>query len=321
VTETIAVTGAVGFIGSHVSQRLLEQGDAVVGLDNFDPFYDRSIKEEALAALSGHPRFRFLEGDIRDPERVRRLLEGADAVIHLAARAGVRPSLEDPVLYSSVNVVGTTMLLETCRAAGVRRIVFGSSSSVYGDDSEPPFREDAAAVRPISPYAATKRAGELLCEAFAHLYALRIAVLRFFTVYGPRQRPDLAIHKFTRLLSHGRSIPQFGDGSAERDHTHIADIVQGVTGALAWTAGTGAACRTYNLGESRTVRLDRLIELIATALGVAPVIERLPPQPGDVRRTFADIGRARAELGYAPTVRMEDGIPDFIAWYRGWCGR
>jgi UDP-glucuronate 4-epimerase len=235
----VTVTGAAGFIGSHVSQHLLDAGYSVIGLDNFDPFYQRSIKEEALAGLSRSLRFRFIEGDIRSPEHVAASLEGTDAVIHLAARAGVRPSLEDPVRCSSVNVVGTTTMLEACRVRGVRRIVFGSSSSVYGDDTSPPFREDASAALPLSPYAATKRAGELLCGAFSHLYGLRIASLRFFTVYGPRQRPDLAIHRFTRLLSEGRPIQQFGDGAAERDHTHVADIVQGVLGALAGPAPSG----------------------------------------------------------------------------------
>lgn len=320
MSTTVAVTGAVGFIGSHVCQRLIDDGFTVTGLDNFDPFYPRSIKEQALASLARSARFRFVEGDIRNADHLRGALEGASAVIHLAARAGVRPSLEDPVLYSSVNVGGTTAVLETCRMVGLRRIVFGSSSSVYGDDTKPPFREDAGAVRPVSPYAATKRSGELLCEAFAHLYGLRIASLRFFTVYGPRQRPDLAIHKFTRLLTEGLPIQQFGDGAAERDHTHVSDIVQGVMGALAWTEREQPAHAIFNLGESRTVRLDRLIELIASALGVSPRVEIHPPQPGDVQRTFADIGKARAHLGYNPTVRIEDGIPEFVDWYRRWRG-
>jgi UDP-glucuronate 4-epimerase len=320
VTTSVAVTGAVGFIGSHVCQRLLDDGYTVRGLDNFDPFYPRSIKEEARAALSRSSRFRFVEGDIRNADHVRSAVDGASAVIHLAARAGVRPSLEDPVLYGSVNVVGTTVVLEACRAAGVRRIVFGSSSSVYGDDTQPPFREDATAVRPVSPYAATKRSGELLCEAFAHLYGLRIASLRFFTVYGPRQRPDLAIHKFTRQLLEGQPVQQFGDGAAERDHTHVSDIVQGVMGALAWTEADEGGHEIFNLGESRTIRLDRLIALIASALGVTPRVEVRPPQPGDVLRTFADITKARAHLAYHPTVKIEDGIPEFVDWYRRWRG-
>jgi UDP-glucuronate 4-epimerase len=319
MTERIVVTGAVGFIGSHVAARLLDDAE-VVGIDNFDPFYDRSIKQSALASLSRSPRFRFVEGDIREPAVLERCLDGADVVVHLAARAGVRPSIEDPILYASVNVAGTAAVLQGCRAAGVRRVVFGSSSSVYGDDTPAPFREDALALKPISPYAATKRAGELLCETFTHLYGLRIASLRFFTVYGPRQRPDLAIHKFTRLLSEGRPIDQYGDGSAERDHTHVGDIVQGVLGALAWTRSGTSACEIFNLGESQTVRLDRLISLIADALGVRPDVRTLPAQPGDVRCTCADIAKARAVLGYAPRMDIEDGIHQFVDWYRGWRG-
>lgn len=320
MTGRVLVTGAAGFIGSHTCEALLARDWEVVGLDNFDPFYDRSIKESSLAALGRDARFSFVEGDIRDAAVVARCLKGADAVIHLAARAGVRPSLEDPCLYASVNVEGTTRILEACRQAGVRRVVFGSSSSVYGDDTPAPFEESALAVNPISPYAATKRAGELLCETFTHLYGLRIAALRFFTVYGPRQRPDLAIHKFTRLISEGQPIDQYGDGSAERDHTHISDILQGVLGALAWTDGDGAACETFNLGESRTVRLDELISLIGKALDRQPTVRRLPPQPGDVRRTCASITKARSVLGYAPRVPIEDGISEFVTWYRRWRG-
>jgi UDP-glucuronate 4-epimerase len=320
MTGRILVTGAAGFIGSHLCDALLADGWDVVGLDNFDPFYDRRIKESSLESLRGHNRFSFVEGDIRDVAVVSRCLKGADAVVHLAARAGVRPSLEDPGLYAAVNVVGTTSILEACQRARVRRVVFGSSSSVYGDDTPVPFSEEALAVKPISPYAATKRAGELLCETFAHLYGLRVAALRFFTVYGPRQRPDLAIHKFTRLISDGQPIEQYGDGSAERDHTHISDIVRGVLGAVAWTEATDPACDMFNLGESRTVRLDELIRLIGSALGREPNVRLLPAQPGDVRRTCADISKARQVLGYSPRVPIEDGIPEFVAWYRRWRG-
>ena len=320
MTARILVTGAAGFIGSHACEALLARGWDVVGLDNFDPFYDRAIKESSVEALRSHQRFSFVEGDIRDGAVVARCLQGTDAVLHLAARAGVRPSLEDPSLYASVNVVGTAQILEACHRAGVRRVVFGSSSSVYGDDTPVPFGEGAIAVKPISPYAATKRAGELLCETFVHLYGLRVAVLRFFTVYGPRQRPDLAIHKFTRLISEGHPIDQYGDGSAERDHTHISDIVQGVLGALAWTETAEPACDTFNLGESRTVRLDELISLIGNALGREPTVRRQPTQPGDVRRTCADIAKARSALGYAPRVPIEDGISEFVTWYRRWRG-
>jgi UDP-glucuronate 4-epimerase len=316
----VAVTGAAGFIGSHCCRALLNAGHEVSALDNFDPFYDRRIKERGLAALRPLDGFRFLEGDIRDSVAVRTALAGCEAVVHLAARAGVRPSIEQPVLYSSINVDGTVQLLDACREWGIRRFVFGSSSSVYGDATEPPFREDAPAVNPISPYAATKRAGELLCGVYAHLYGMRIASLRFFTVYGPRQRPDLAIHRFTSLLATGRTIQQYGDGSSERDYTHVDDIVQGVLGAVRWVGQPGAAHEIVNLGESRTVSLNRLISLIAGSLGVEPSIEYLPEQPGDVRRTCADISKAGRLLGYHPTVTIEEGIPAFVDWFRGHYG-
>jgi UDP-glucuronate 4-epimerase len=312
----LLVTGAAGFIGSHVCGAALAAGHQVVGLDNFDPFYARALKEKGLATLTNHAGFTFVEGDIRDGDAVDTALDGVDVVLHLAARAGVRPSIESPELYTSINVDGTVTLLERCYRRGLRRFVFGSSSSVYGDATPVPFREDAAAVDPISPYAATKRAGELLCRVYTHLHDFRIASLRFFTVYGPRQRPDLAIHKFTRLIAEGRPIPQYGDGSTERDYTHADDIVRGVLGAVRWVEADGPAYEIFNLGESQTVRLDRLIALIAEALGMEPVIERLPMQPGDVRCTYADIGKARRVLGYDPRVSIDDGIPRFVRWYQ-----
>lgn len=317
----VLVTGAAGFLGSHIAEALVARGETVVGLDNFDRFYDRSVKEANVAALRKSKKFELVEGDIRDAALVRGLLSKGDAVVHLAARAGVRPSLEDPVLYSSVNVVGTTTLLEVARAAGVAGFVFAGSSSVYGDSAPVPFREDYAAVAPISPYAASKRAGELLCATFAHLYGMRLMSLRFFTVYGPRQRPDLAIHKFTRLLSRGEPITMFGDGSTERDYTWVDDIVQGVLAARDWVAQPGGAFEIVNLGESQTVRLDRLIELIGEALGVSPTIVRQPPQPGDVQRTCADVSRARELLGYRPTTSIEAGIPRFVRWFKEAHGR
>jgi len=314
--ECVLVTGAAGFIGGHCCHALLGQGWRVLGIDNFDPFYDRSLKEQALADLESRPGFSFVEGDIRDGELVERLVKETDLVLHLAARAGVRPSIEDPGLYCSVNVTGTVSLLEACRRAGVRRFVFGSSSSVYGDRTPAPFREDSPAIDPISPYAATKRAGELICRVYTHLHGFRVAALRFFTVYGPRQRPDLAIHRFTRLLAAGEAIQQFGDGSTERDYTHIDDIVDGVLGAVRWTEQPEVAFETFNLGESRTVRLDRLIVLISESLGVTPKIELRPMSPGDVQRTFADVSKARAVLGYNPRVPIEDGVRRFVEWYR-----
>jgi len=316
MNDRVVVTGAAGFIGGHVCQALLDAGYSVTGLDNFDPFYDRAIKEDTVGELKAQRTFSFVEGDIRDSGVLNQVLRGTGVVVHLAARAGVRPSIEDPVLYSSVNVEGTVCLLEQCRRAGVRRVVFGSSSSVYGDATPVPFSEEAAAVAPVSPYAATKRAGELLCQVYSDLYDMRIAALRFFTVYGPKQRPDLAIHRFTRLLTSRSPIQQFGDGSTERDYTHVSDILKGVIGAVRWTESEDPLLEIFNLGESRTVRLDRLIELIAGALGVEPQIERLPRQPGDVVRTFADISKARRMLGYDPCISIEDGIIDFVEWYR-----
>jgi len=318
----VLVTGAAGFLGSHVAEALLARGETVTGLDNFDGFYARAVKEANVAGLAGQARFTMVEGDIRDAGLVRSLLGPGDVVVHLAARAGVRPSLEDPALYASVNVTGTATLLEAARSSGVTAFVFAGSSSVYGDSAPVPFREDDAALQPISPYAATKRAAELLCSSFVHLYGMRIMSLRFFTAYGPRQRPDLAIHRFVSLMAAGQAVPQFGDGSTERDYTWVDDIVQGVVAARDWVARpAGAAFEIVNLGESRTVRLDRLIALIAEALGVTPLIERRPMQPGDVRRTCADISRARALLGYQPTTAIEDGIPRFIRWFMEAHGR
>jgi UDP-glucuronate 4-epimerase len=317
MTDCVLVTGAAGFIGGHMCRALLDAGYEVVGIDNFDPFYDRAIKEEAIAELSERSGFRFTEADVRDKDAIARLLDGVEVVVHLAARAGVRPSIEEPSLYASVNVEGTVTLLEACREAGVRRFVFGSSSSVYGETAPVPFSEDFPALSPISPYAATKRAGELACQVYTHLHGLRIASLRFFTVYGHRQRPDLAIHKFTRLMATGQRIQRYGDGSTERDYTHVDDIVKGVLGAVRWTERDEPDHEIFNLGESRTVRLDRLISMIGEALEVEPVIEQLPAQPGDVSRTFANIGKARRDLGYDPTVKIEHGIVDFVDWYRG----
>ncbi len=316
MSSRVLVTGAAGFIGSHCCRKLLDGGYMVVGLDNFDPFYDREIKERSLLLLEGK-NFEFVEGDIRDAPLVERVAGGAEVLLHLAARAGVRPSIEEPAQYSDVNVTGTAVVLEACRRAGVRRVLFGSSSSVYGDTTPVPFHEDHPATDPISPYAATKRAGELLCEVYTHLHAFRVAALRFFTVYRARQRPDLAIHRFTRLLASGKSIQQFGDGSSERDYTYVDDIVDGILGAVRWVSQSGAGFELINLGESRTVRLDRLIALIAEELRGAPRDrERVPPVPGDVRRTCADVSKAKALLGYDPRVTIEEGIRRFVAWYQ-----
>ena len=319
MAEHVLVTGAAGFIGSHVVDALLARGDRVVGVDNFDAFYDPAIKRSNLGAALRSPSFRLIEADIRDEAAMRDAMrtDRPDVLIHLAARAGVRPSIAAPALYADVNVRGTSVLLEAARDAGVERVVFASSSSVYGDTSPVPFRESDPAVTPVSPYAATKRAGELLCETFAHLEPrLRIVSLRFFTVYGPRQRPDLAIHKFARLIDAGRPIPVFGDGTTSRDYTYVSDTVQGVLAAIDRTLEAGVRHEIYNLGESQTITLSELIALLEDALGRTATIERLPPQPGDVQRTFADISRARAVLGYAPGVSIHEGIRRFVAWLR-----
>jgi UDP-glucuronate 4-epimerase len=321
----VLVTGAAGFIGSHLSERLIARGDEVVGLDNFDAFYPRAFKERNLVALVGSPRFSLVEGDVRAPEDLARAFAARpDAVVHLAALAGVRPSLADPARYADVNVLGTVRLTEAARAHGVRRFVFASSSSVYGLDSEPPFKESDPCLKPLSPYASTKRAGELGLFAAHHLYDLDVTCLRFFTVYGPRQRPDLAIHKFARLILAGKPIELYGDGSTSRDYTWIDDIIDGVVASLDETGGTGEtggqsrapAFRIYNLGGSRTTTLLGLVELLSNALGKKPVIEWRPEQPGDMKRTLADVSFVGRALGYAPRVPIEEGIARFAAWVK-----
>jgi UDP-glucuronate 4-epimerase len=310
----ILVTGGAGFIGSHLVERLLAGGRRVVVLDNFDGFYDPAIKRRNLAPSLDHPSFRLVEGDIRDAACLDDLFGGEtlEAVIHLAARAGVRPSIDDPVLYTSVNLDGTTRLLEACRAHGVARFVFGSSSSVYGNNRKVPFSEDDPVDHPISPYAATKKAGELICHAHHHLFGIAVACLRFFTVYGPRQRPEMAIHKFVRAIAAGEPVQQYGDGSSARDYTYVDDIVDGIVRAL-------ERARTYhvwNLGGSHTITLAELLQAIGRGLGVEPRIEQLPMQPGDVQRTWADVSRARDELEWSSRVDIEHGLRRFIDWYR-----
>ena len=312
--RTVFVTGAAGFIGSHVAEALLARGDRVFGFDNFDPFYDRRIKESNLAPLSEQPSFSFLEGDIRDASALARWGEGIspDMLIHLAAKAGVRPSVADPVGYADVNIHGTIRMLEWARERKVPKVLFASSSSVYGGNTKVPFSEDDFVDHPVSPYAATKKAGELLCHTFCHLYGMNVAALRFFTVYGPRQRPEMAIHKFTRRILDGKEIDLYGDGSSRRDYTYIEDIVSGVLGAM--TAPPGY--RVYNLGESATISLSDLVALIEGACGKAAVRRFKPPQPGDVPVTYADISRAREEIGYDPRTSIERGVTLFVDWYR-----
>jgi UDP-glucuronate 4-epimerase len=311
----VLVTGAAGFIGSHLVQALVDQGDDVVGIDNFDPFYPREMKERNLAEV-GQGRFDFHELDLLDVPRLRSLLTPETIIVHLAAKAGVRPSLADPVGYARVNVTGTAAVAEAARQAGVSRLVFGSSSSVYGDSTPVPFREDAVAVVPVSPYAATKRAGELLLEAIAPIYRLRVVSLRFFTVYGPRQRPDLAIHAFTRKMVEGRALTIFGDGTQARDYTYCDDIIAGVLSAIEWSATAPFKVETFNLGGSRPIPTEAMVTEIAQALGVRPKIEWAPMQPGDVQRTAADITKAHAVLGYEPQTSFPEGVRRFVHWFR-----
>ncbi len=311
----VLVTGAAGFIGSQLAARLIARGDEVVGLDNFNDYYDPAIKRRNVAALLRGGGLALVEGDIRDRSAVARLFRehAPTSVVHLAAMAGVRPSLADPVHYHDVNCTGTAVLLQAARDAGVSRFVFGSSSSVYGGTEKVPFHEDDDVSRPVSPYAATKRANELTCHTFAHLYGMDIAALRFFTVYGPRQRPEMAIHKFVALLEQGRALPLFGDGSSERDYTYVDDILDGVVKAHDRHRGF----RIYNLGEARTISLKGLVAAISRATGREAGVDWQPEQPGDVYRTCADVSRARDELGYAPCVGLDEGLARFVAWYRG----
>lgn len=311
----LLVTGAAGFIGSHVAEALLRRGDEVVGVDNFDPFYPRAMKERNISGL-GCERFRLHEASILDAGAMERLLTPETVLVHLAGRAGVRPSLADPVGYAETNVVGTAVLLEAARRVGVTRVVFASSSSVYGDTTPSPFREDAAAIDPVSPYAATKRAAELLLAAMAPLFHFQAAALRFFTVYGPRQRPDLAIHAFARQMVQSQPITLFGDGSQARDYTYADDIVQGVLAAIDWTATAPVGMEIFNLGGNRAVPLRDMVAELSRALDIEPQIRWAPCQPGDVQNTAADLTKSGRVLGYAPQTSFPEGIGRFAEWFR-----
>jgi UDP-glucuronate 4-epimerase len=310
----VLVTGGAGFIGSHLVETLHSQGREVLVFDSFDDFYLPEVKRRNLELLKGRPGVTVVEGDIRDEALVEKVFSThpIGVVVHLAARAGVRPSIAQPVLYSSVNVLGTTVLLEACRRHGVAKFIFGSSSSVYGNNAKLPFSEKDDVDRPISPYAATKRAGELLCATYHELYRLNVFALRFFTVYGPRQRPEMAIHKFTRLIDRGLPLPRFGDGSTRRDYTYISDIIQGVLSAIERVQGF----EIINLGGSQTTRLDELITLLERHLNMKAIVEDEPGQPGDVVATYADVDKARRLLGYEPKVPVEEGLKLFVDWYR-----
>lgn len=317
----VLVTGAAGFIGSHVVEALARQGDEVIGIDNFDPFYPRAMKEQNLAQVGRLPGFTFHELDLLDSAALQSLLTPDTVVAHLAAKAGVRPSFADPAGYARVNVAGTAAVAEAARGAGVSRIVFGSSSSVYGDSTPVPFREDAVAMEPVSPYAASKRGAELLLHAVAPVYGFRVASLRFFTVYGPRQRPDLAIHAFTRKMIERRPLTLFGDGTQARDYTYCDDITAGVLAALQWTASAPVGVEHFNLGGNRPVPTGAMVDEISAALGMTPQIEWAPMQPGDVQRTAADLTKSGAVLGYAPRTPFSEGIRRFVAWFREAYGR
>ena len=312
--KRILITGAAGFIGSHVAERLLERGDQVTGVDDFNTYYEPAIKRRNVAQALVHPNYTLHETDICDEPGIMDLFRQTrpDVVVHLAARAGVRPSLTDPNLYHRVNVIGSQHILDACRSIDLSHLVFASSSSVYGGCTEVPFRENNPVHRPISPYAATKRMNELQAHVYSHVYGLNVTMLRFFTVYGPRQRPDMAIHKFTQLILNGEPVPVFGDGSSARDYTYIDDILDGVIKAV----DKPFRYEIFNLGESHTTRLSELVDLIARHVGKPAKIKPLPPQPGDVEITYADIEHARQLLGYSPKTSMDEGVGRFVAWYR-----
>ena len=318
--KRVLVTGAAGFIGSHLAERLLARGDAVIAIDCFNDYYAPAIKRANVAYALRQPQYTLHEIDICEETALRSVFEKErpDVVVHLAARAGVRPSLADPNLYHRVNVIGGQHMLDACRdftsaATGTMpHLVFASSSSVYGGCTEVPFREDNPVSRPISPYAATKRMNELQAHVYSHIYGLHVTMLRFFTVYGPRQRPDMAIHMFTRLITEGKPVPMFGDGTTRRDYTFIDDIVDGLVACV----DKPFQYEIFNFGEHHTTTLRELIDLIGKHVGKTPVIDLKPLQPGDVPITYADIDHARDLIGYAPRFSMDEGIMRFVAWYK-----
>jgi UDP-glucuronate 4-epimerase len=314
----VLLTGGAGFIGSHVAEALLRQGVQLTLVDNLDNFYSEARKRSNLREIEKAGKYEFIEADICDPIPLEAAMQRSqpDCILHLAARAGVRPSIEQPALYERVNVSGTVNLLEAARKFHVKKLIFGSSSSVYGESGNVPFSESEAQMRPISPYAATKLAAELLCYTYAHLHGLTSVCLRFFTVFGPRQRPDLAIHKFTALMEAGKPIPVFGDGSSGRDYTYVGDIVAGVLAAMDYQPSGNPPFDVLNLGNSHPVKLSGLIEHLEAATGKKAIRDPRPLQPGDVPITWADISKAQRLLGYQPSTSLAQGLENFVAWYR-----
>jgi UDP-glucuronate 4-epimerase len=307
------ITGAAGFIGSHLCERLLVDGWTVVGVDNFDDFYDPQIKRRNISEYLKNENFQLIEADIRDDDAMGEVINGdVQIIVHLAAKAGVRPSIDQPLLYADVNINGTMVLLELAKKQRIDKFIFGSSSSVYGNNEKVPFSEDDNVDFPISPYAATKKAGELICHTYHHLYGMPVTCLRFFTVYGPRQRPDLAIHKFAKLIEQDKPIPVYDDGTMMRDFTYIDDIINGIVAAMDRCDGFNI----YNLGESQPITVNDLIMEIEKALGKKAVRQSLPPQPGDVERTYADVTKAARDLGYNPSTSIQTGLEKFTVWLR-----
>ncbi|WP_339739592.1 GDP-mannose 4,6-dehydratase [uncultured Sunxiuqinia sp.] len=316
--STIVVTGCAGFIGSHLSEKLLANGNQVIGVDNFDPFYDRQVKERNLAAFKNHPNFRFAEIDLADLAALSQELkdDAIDVIVHLAGKAGVRPSIEDPQGYIRANILATQNILDVMKNKGIKKMAFASSSSVYGNTKETPFHEEQDVSRPISPYAFSKKACELINYTYHALYGLDIINMRFFTVFGPRQRPDLAIHKFTKLILSGQEIPMFGDGSTSRDYTYYEDTVSGIQGAINYLNAHQGVYETINLGNNQPVKLTDMIIAIEKATGVKANIKQLPMQAGDVDITFANIEKAKRLMRYNPQYSFEEGVQNFVDWYR-----
>ena len=314
----IVVTGCAGFIGSHLCEKLLSENHNIIGIDNFDPFYDRAVKEQNMSSFLSHQNFIFCEIDLAKFDELSKSLEGKsiDAIVHLAGKAGVRPSIEDPQGYIRANIVATQNILDIMKNKGIKKLAFASSSSVYGNTKETPFHEEQEVSNPISPYAFTKKACELINYTYHSLYGLDIINMRFFTVFGPRQRPDLAIHKFTKLILNREQIPMFGDGSTSRDYTYYEDTVAGIKGAINYLFANENVYETINLGNNQPVQLTDMISSIEKAAGIKANIKQLPMQPGDVDITFANISKAKSLLGYNPIYSFEEGVKNFVEWYK-----